>query len=222
LLEYSGILLVVGWQWLRHAQRPRTLTVGGAVTAMAGLVLVLDLLGNHHVDAVGVAWGLGAADGLATYFVISAHDDDPLPPLVVAWGGLVVGGAALVIADLVGALSFAAPRTQVTLLHTKVSWLVPVLGLSLVAAVVAYVTGIAGVRLLGARLASFVWLFEVLFAVGFAWLLLGQSLSLVQIAGGVLVIAGIVLVRVDEMRSPEPDVVVVGDPELAALERAAG
>lgn len=210
LIEYSGILLVVAWQWVRHAQRPRWRTGAGAALAIAGLVLVLDLVGDHHVDVVGVMWGLGAAVGLAAYFVISAHDVDPLPPLVVAWGGLVVGGVGLVVADLTHALSFSAPRAQVTLLHTRMSWLVPVLGLSLVAAVVAYVTGIAGVRRLGARLASFVGLCEVLFAVVFAWLLLDQSLTVTQLAGGVLVVAGIVLVRVDEMRTPGPSALEAG------------
>jgi drug/metabolite transporter (DMT)-like permease len=219
LLEYGGILLVVGWMWLRHGQRPRRLTGLGAAIALAGLVLVLDLVGHLHVDGIGVLWGLGAAVGLATYFVLSANDTDAPPPLVVAWGGLVVGGAALVVADVTGLLPYAAPRADVTLLHTRMSWLVPVLGLSLVAAVVAYVTGIAGVRLLGARLASFVGLLEVLFAVVFAWLALGQSLSAVQLTGGVLIVAGIALVRVDELRSGD-DAVVIGDPELAALERA--
>ena len=227
LLEYGGILFVVAWMWLRHGQRPRRLTGAGAAAALAGLVLVLDLAGNHHVDAIGVLWGLGAAVGLATYFVISANDQEPLPPLLFAWGGLVVGAVALVGADLVGALPYAAPRAQVTLLHTQFSWLVPVLGLSLVAAVIAYITGIAGVRLLGARLASFVGLVEVLFAVVFAWLLLGQSLTAVQLAGGVLIVAGIALVRVDEMRvdgvvGDSREGPCLGDPELVALERAAG
>src|SRR6476619_2900989 len=113
LLEYGGILLVVGWMWLRHGQRPRRLTGAGAVLALTGLVLVLNLVGDHHVDAVGVLWGLGAAVGLATYFVISAQDEEPLPPLLFAWGGLVIGGLALVVADLVGALHYAAPRGQV-------------------------------------------------------------------------------------------------------------
>ena len=29
LIEYMGIVLVVGWLWLRHGQRPRALTIGG-------------------------------------------------------------------------------------------------------------------------------------------------------------------------------------------------
>src|SRR4051812_8220123 len=95
LLEYSGTLLVVGWLWLRHGHRPRRLTVLGAVVAVAGLALVLDLLGHASLDPVGVLWGMGAAVGLATYFVLSSGTDDPLPPLVVAWGGLAVGAVVL-------------------------------------------------------------------------------------------------------------------------------
>ena len=202
LLEYSGALLVVGYLWLRRGQRPGPLTVAGAAVAVAGLALVLELLGNAELDLVGVLWGLGAAVGLATYFVLSAQREDALPPLVVAWGGLAVGGAALALAGAAGVLPLAAPRTDVTLLDAQVSWLVPVLGLALVAAVVAYVTGIAGARLLGPKIASFVGLTEVLFAVVFAWVLLGQSLGAVQLAGGALVLAGIALVRLDELRSP--------------------
>ena len=204
LLEYSGALLVVGWLWLRHGQTPRPLTVAGAAVAVVGLALVLDLLGAAELDAVGVLWGLGAAVGLATYFVLSAETDDALPPLVVAWGGLAVGGAVLAVAGVLGVLPLAAPRVDVVLLEREVSWLVPVLGLSLVAAVVAYVTGILGARALGARVASFVGLTEVLFAVLFAFLLLGQELAPGQLLGGLLVLVGIALVQRDE----EPPVVV--------------
>jgi drug/metabolite transporter (DMT)-like permease len=202
LLEYSGVLLVVGWMWLRHAHRPRRLTGAGTVLALAGLVLVLDLLGNHHVDGVGVLWALGAAVGLAAYFVISAQVRDPLPPLVIAWGGLAVGAVALALAGLVGALPLHASRAPVVFRDAHVSWLVPVLGLSLVAAVIAYVSGITAARLLGPKVASFLGLTEVLFAVLFAWLLLGQRLGGVQIAGAVLVVGGIALVRIDELTAP--------------------
>jgi drug/metabolite transporter (DMT)-like permease len=202
LLEYSGALLVVVYLWLRRGQRPGPLTVAGAVLAVGGLGLVLELIGNSELDPAGVLWGLGAAFGLATYFVLSAETDDVLPPLVVAWGGLVIGGVALAVAGIVGVLPLAAPRTDVTLLDAEVSWLVPVLGLAVVAAAVAYVAGIFGARLVGAKVASFVGLTEVLFAVVFAWVLLGQSLGVQQLVGAVLVVTGVALVRVDELGSP--------------------
>ena len=202
LLEYSGVLLVVGWLWLQHGHRPRRLTVAGAAAALAGLVLVLDLVGDHRLDGVGILWGLGAAVGLAVYFVMASSTDSDLPPLVVAWGGLAVGAAVLGLAAAVGALPVHASRAPVTLADTSMSWVVPVLGMALVAAVVAYVTGIAAARLLGAKVASFVGLTEVLFAVVFAWVLLGQRLDVMQALGAVLVVGGIVLVRADELRPP--------------------
>jgi drug/metabolite transporter (DMT)-like permease len=207
LLEYSGVLLVVGWMWARHGHRPGRLTASGGLAALVGLVLVLDLFGSRGINPVGVLWGLGAAVGLAAYYVISSATEDTLPPLVVAWGGLGVGAVALLVAGAAGVLPLAAPRHDVTLASSHVSWLVPVLGMSLVAAAVAYVAGILGARRLGARVASFVGLTEVLFAVTFAWLLLGQTPRPVQLAGGVLVVAGIALVRLGDQpdRAPVPE-----------------
>lgn len=202
LLEYFGTVMVVGWLWVRHGQRPRRLTVAGGVVAIVGLVLILDLVGSHHLDPIGVLWGMGAAVGLAFYFVLSARAEEPAPPLVVAWGGMCVGAVVLILFCLVGILPVRAPRTDVTLLHHRVSWVIPVLGISLVAAVFAYVAGIAAARRLGAKVASFIGLTEVVCAVLFAWLLLGQVPAPIQFLGGVFIIGGVVLVRVDELRTP--------------------
>src|SRR5690606_37237633 len=45
LIEYSGVLLVVLWHWLRRGKRPRALTIGGTALALGGLALVLDVFG---------------------------------------------------------------------------------------------------------------------------------------------------------------------------------
>ena len=65
----------------------------------------------------------------------------------------------------------------------------------MVAGAFAYGVGIASTRLLGSKVASFVGLTEVLFAVGFAWLLLGALPRPMQFLGGALVLAGVVLVK---------------------------
>lgn len=202
LLEYLGIILVVGWMWLVHHQRLRRLTVAGSVAAIAGLVLVLDLSGAGRVDPVGVLWGLGAAIGLATYFVLSARGDKALPSAALASGGMAVGAAVLLGLGALGALPLHATFGEVTFAGSRVSWLVPIIGLSLVAAVVAYVAGIGAARILGARLASFVGLTEVVFAVLIAWLLLAELPTTIQLIGGVLIVAGVALVRLDELRMP--------------------
>jgi drug/metabolite transporter (DMT)-like permease len=198
LLEYLGMVLVVGWLWIRHGQRPRRLTAAGAALAMLGLVCVLDLSGDVRLSTVGVLWGLAAAFGLATFFVLSAQGDEDLPPLVVASGGMTIGAVILLALGTLGALPMHATFTTVDFAGQRASWLVPVLGLSMVAAVFPYIAGITAARMLGAKLASFVGLVEVVFAVIVAWLLLGQVPTGMQLAGGLLIVAGIVLVQMDE------------------------
>ena len=205
LLEYLGVVLVVGWLWLRHGQRPRRLTVAGGAVAIAGLVMVLNLAGPARLNPAGVVWALLAAVGLATFFVLSAGgDEETLPPLVMAWAGMCTGAAALAAAAGARLLPVTATLGDVHLLGRQVSWIVPVLGLSLVAAVISYVAGIGAARRLGARLASFVGMAEVLFAILFAWLLLGQLPTPVQFLGGGFILAGVVMVRLAELRPAAP------------------
>jgi drug/metabolite transporter (DMT)-like permease len=198
LLEYMGIVLIVGWLWLRHGQRPRALTVGGVVAALGGLALMLDLSGSVAVSIPGVLFALAAAVAMAVYFFQSADGSGGLPPVVLTWGGMVVGAAVLGAAGLTGLLPLRFTGGDVTLLGRPVSWLVPLLGLSLAAAAIAYVTGIAAARRLGAKLGSFVAMAEVLFAVAFAWILLHQAPATTQFIGGALILLGVIAVRLDE------------------------
>jgi drug/metabolite transporter (DMT)-like permease len=203
LLEYLGIVIIVGWLWARHGQRPRPLTVLGGVAALSGLALMLDLSGSGGVSLAGVLWALAAAVAMAVYFFQSAQKSgtdggDTLPATVLTWGGMVSGAAAIALLGLLRLVPLRFDTADVTLQSLQVSWVVPVLGLGVLAAAVAYVTGIGAVRRLGPKLGSFVAMAEVLFAAGFAWLLLGQVPTGMQFLGGLLILAGVIAVRLDE------------------------
>lgn len=195
LLEYVAPVLVVGWLWARHQQRPSRLTWAGAVTAAAGLACVLGIFdAGADMNAVGVLWGLVAAVCLATYFMLAADRTD-LPGVTLAGGGLVVGAAALTVAVLTGLTTWHTASSPGAFRSIDVPWWLLIGLLGAITAALAYVFGIAAARLLGSRLASFVALSEVLLAVLFAWLLLAQRPTPVQVLGGVLVVAGVVLVK---------------------------
>ncbi|GAB3764375.1 EamA family transporter [Nocardioides ginsengisegetis] len=207
LIEYTAPVAVVGWLWLRHGQRPGPLTVVGGAVAAAGLVLVLDLVSGADLSALGVLWALGAMVGAATYFVLSAHEGNGLPPIVLAAAGLVLGATALLVAGAVGVVPMHVSAARVEYAGTEVAWWVPVLGLGVVTAALAYVTGIAASRRLGSRLASFAALLEVLFALVFAWLLLDELPRGIQFLGGALVLTGVVVVKLGEREvAPAPPV----------------
>ncbi len=199
MLEYLGVILVVGWMWARHGRTPQRLTIVGSGLALLGLALVLDLLGGAHLDPVGVLWGLGAAVGLAVFFVVSAREQEALPPVAMAGLGMGVGAVVLLVVGGIGVLPFASGASSVMLGGARLPWFVPIAGLAVIAAALAYAVGVTAARVLGATLASFIGLTEVLFAVLFAWLLLDQLPTGIQIAGGALIIGGVCLVRVDEL-----------------------
>jgi drug/metabolite transporter (DMT)-like permease len=198
LLEYSGTVLVVLWVWLWTRRAPSRLTLVGAATALLGLGLVLDIAGQSPPDLVGTMWGLLAAVGLAAYFVASSHGDGGLPPVALAGFGMGVGAVALAGLGAVGVLPMHFRTAEVVVAGESVPWWVAIGELAVVAAAVAYLLGTFAVRVLGATVASFVGLSEVLFAIVFAWLLLGELPGLVQLAGGTLVVAGVVAVQAAE------------------------
>ena len=202
LIEYTAPVAVITWLWLRHGRAPGRLTMAGAAVALVGLVLVLDLLSGADLSVVGVLWALGAMIGAATYFVMSAEEGNGLPPLALAAGGLIVGAITLLLAGLVGLVPMATSSEAVEFVGATVAWWVPVLALGVITAAVAYVTGIAAGRRLGSRLASFVALSEVVMSLVFAWLLLGELPRPVQLLGGVVILAGVVMVKLDETGEP--------------------
>jgi drug/metabolite transporter (DMT)-like permease len=150
-----------------------------------------------------VLWALGATVGAATYFLVSADDRVGLPPVALAGGGLLVGTLALLLGGAVGVLPMAASTADATLGDATLPWWLLVGLLGVVTAALAYVTGIAAGRRLGSRVASFVALSEVLMAVLFAWLLLDELPTTTQLLGGLLVLAGVVLVKLGERKVVE-------------------
>ena len=124
--------------------------------------------------------------------------------MVVASGGMGIGFVALIGLAGLGLLPMHASFGAVDFAGQHTPWWVPVVGLSLVAAAIPYVAGIGAARMLGAKLSSFVGLTEVVFAVLVAWLVLGELPTGGQLVGGALIIAGVALVRVDELRPARP------------------
>ncbi|WP_372697640.1 DMT family transporter [Arthrobacter sp. JSM 101049] len=202
LLEYMAPVLIVLSLWVHTRRVPRGLTIAGTLVSLAGLVLVLDLAGTQRVDPIGILWGLGAAVGLAVYFFVTAKANETLPPLVLAAGGLLVGALLMILLGAVRLLPFTATFGTVGFAGFASPWWVALGGLVIVATVLAYVSGIMAARALGSKVASFISLTEVLFAVLWAWLLLGQMPAPVQLAGGVAIVCGVLLVRADELKSP--------------------
>jgi drug/metabolite transporter (DMT)-like permease len=202
LLEYLAPVMLIGWHWARSHSRPAVPVLAGAGLSIVGLAFVLDLRGGLTLNPIGVAWGLGAALCLCAYFLLSEDNgaDAPVSPLLLTTAGTGVGAALLLIAGAAGILPLTAHAGVTILADQAVGWWLPVALLILMSAVLAYPTGIVAVRRLGSSLASFVSLTEVIFAVVFAFVLLGQQPGPMQLVGGALILTGIALVKRPRVR----------------------
>jgi drug/metabolite transporter (DMT)-like permease len=201
LLEYTAPLLVVGYLWVTTSRRPSNRTLAGVGTAVAGIMLVLgvfDGLASAQINVAGVVWGLGAAICAACYFMMSDEvttDGSGLDAITLAAGGLIVGAAAVAALGLTGIMPLTFTTNDVVVAGFTTSWIVPVAVLAVLPTAIAYTLGIGGVARLRPSFASLVGLSEVLFAVLWAWLLVGEAMSLTQAIGGLIVLGGLVMAR---------------------------
>lgn len=202
LLEYTAPVLVVGWIWGTTRRRPATKTLVGVTLAVAGIMLVLNIFGQDgggaQVNAIGIAWGLAAAVCAACYFMMSDEvtaDGSGLSSITLAAGGLVVGAVAVALLGLTGVMPLTFSTNDVVFAGITTSPIVPVLILGVVSTAIAYTLGISGVARLRPGFASLVGLAEVLFAVLWAWLLVGEAMTFTQAIGGAVVLAGLALAR---------------------------
>lgn len=190
LLEFTGPVLVVCYLRLVRRQHVRPAAFLGIGLATIGLCCVVEIWTGVQLDPVGLACGLGAAAGNATYFVLLDKLTGTVDALSLTSGGMIVGAVAL--APL--ATPWHAPwhllTSQIALGSRHLEgWLVVAL-LVLLSTVIAYVIGGMAVQRLSAPVAAGVSYVEPVSACLLAWILLGQRLNTVQICGGLVVLLG--------------------------------
>ncbi|MET9230018.1 EamA family transporter [Lentzea sp. NPDC003310] len=200
LIEFLAPLILVGITWAVSRRTPAPVVLAGSVLAVTGLVLVIGPGAIQAVDPLGLAAAFGAALGCSAYFVIAARPNNGLPPVALAGAGLLLAAPVLALVGVTGLLPFTATFGDVPLFGEPVAWWVPLLVVAVVGTALAYASGITASGILGSRVASFIALLEVVSASLFAWLLLGEGLSPVQLLGGLLILGGIAAVRAERQQ----------------------
>lgn len=157
-------------------------TIVGLALGLTGTALVLGLPAETP-DAVGVAFGLAAAVWYAGYILVGERVLAELDPLATA--ALVATGAALSFA-VVGGLVMG--DVDLGSISAK-AWLA-VIGIALLATVVAITAFFAGVSLVGSTWASIASSWEPVCTVLLGVMLLGEPLGIGTVVGGALVVGG--------------------------------
>jgi drug/metabolite transporter (DMT)-like permease len=195
LLEFTAPILVALWvRFVRRTVLPARMWAG-TIIAMIGLAMVAQVWQGLRLDALGLLAGVGAALCAATYFLLGEHAANTLEPLTLVTWGMVVGAVAIFVL----APPWSLPFERFGAAADFGAWQVPVWVLLVACAVVstalAYLLSISALRDLPANVVSVLALLEPVVATTLAWLLLGQALTAVQLAGAVVLLAGATVVQ---------------------------
>jgi drug/metabolite transporter (DMT)-like permease len=207
-IQYTAPALVLGWTVLVARRRAGRLAWFAVVLTLAGAVLVSQALaGFRELDPIGLAGGVGAALMLTTVLLLGeALGRRGLPTsTTVFWG----------FASAVAFWSIAAPwwRWPVGVVAEAPAVALAVIGVGIIGTLIPFFLEVGALRLLPAATVGIALTTEPLFAAGFAWVLLDQALGPSQLAGGALVVTGVILAHLSEARHRVTP--AVADPEPA-------
>jgi len=182
LANLAPIFVVLAvWLWLR--EQPGLRFISGLTMAIAGIALLVG--GDFQLSGkalLGDALGVMTAMFYAAYqLTVTRLRSTAATSRVMAWSGMVAAAALLPVALISG---------EQFLPMTAAGW-IKLVGLAVIAQVAGQSLITYAMAHLPATFSSVGLLLQPVMAALFAWVLLGETLAALQIAGGMLVLAGI-------------------------------
>ena len=181
LYTYPALVTIVAFALGREKATRRKLAA--LALASSGVALVVGG-GTGAIDWVGAAMAFGCAIFYTGFILASDRVAATTSPL--AFAASVSTGAAVgftVVALLSGGIATSGEGAM---------WIVLIASVSTVLPIVLFMAGLARIGPSTASIASTV---EPLFTVALAWIVLGETLGPLQLAGGALVLAAVVLLQ---------------------------
>ncbi|HEY8588254.1 MAG TPA: DMT family transporter [Naasia sp.] len=208
-----GIVLLLG-----ERVRPRLWV---AIALVVGGLAVVAQSGGGTLDTLGVIAAIGGAVALACYFLLGERGVAASSPLVLAFWSMLFAAAFWAVTSgwwnvQSETLTEAAPDT---------GGLIPVwvalLWVIVMGSFAPYLLSYYAIRRLGATRGGILAAAEVVFAFAAAWLWLGEALTIAQIAGAAVVLAGIVVAQTARSGPPvDADLAIAPADEVPGIEPA--
>lgn len=198
LLEYTAVLFVALIAHFFFREHVKARIWASIAAVLFGLATVAEVW-NSTLNLEGVLWALGASASLTTYFVLGERQTGVRHPMAVGFWGMAVASVFWAIFSGwwtvdPGVFNRVIPFSDVAGGIAGPAWLllafIVVLG-----TFTTFTLGLWSISILKATRSGIVATSEVLFAFLAAWLILGETLNVVQLVGAGIVLGGVILAQ---------------------------
>lgn len=199
LIEYLAPVIVALWaRFVLHQQVRRRIWVAIAL-AVAGLALVVEIWSGLSLDAAGVAAALAGAGAYALYLLVAEQGVGGRDPVSLVCFGFLFAALAWSVVQPWWSFPHHVVWRDVSLHGRLAAWHLPVWSLLMwmivLGTIIPFGLLVGSLRHIPATRAAIVAMLEPVVATVVAYAWLEESLSGVQIAGGLVVLAGIFLAQ---------------------------
>ncbi len=170
---------------IRRTEKLTPVRVIALTLALAGITIMVGVP-TEKLNPIGVTLALASALLYSAYLPALEHVQDGIPAVIATF--LLVAGAAM-------AFVIAALFTGELFLPAGVAVWTEILVLALVSTVIAFLTLIKGLAVLGPVRTAIVATVEPFFTATLGVLVLGNQLSMATLMGGILIAGGVLLIQ---------------------------
>lgn len=199
LLEYTAPLMVALWARFVLHEPVRNRVWAALGLSLVGLSLVAEVGQGSTLDGVGVLAALVAAVALAVYYLLGERSTSRRDPLSTTFWAFVFATAFWSVVQPWWSFPAHGASGSTSMLGHLADVTVPVWSLMacmvVLGTIVPFVLVLSGLHHLPATRVGMVGMLEPVLAGVVAWAWLGESLGPVQLLGGAVVLAGIVLAQ---------------------------
>ena len=203
LIEFTApVWIVVYLRVVKRKHVPNQMWLA-LILALTGLALIAQVLDGLTLDGIGVIAGFGASFALAFCFLCGESLTEKRDNQSITMWGFFFAGFAWCLVLPIWSFPFDLFTTSIPLAgalegSSTPGWVL-ILYVVLVGTIFPYLCVMAGLKNLKASTTSTFGLLEPIFAGIVAWIWFAESWSVIQLIGGVVVIAGIYMA--DQARS---------------------
>ncbi|NDC47717.1 MAG: hypothetical protein EBZ61_01300 [Micrococcales bacterium] len=196
LIEYTAIVIVPIVSYFLFKEKLRGRLWFGIALVLSGLAIVSNIW-DSDLDPVGVAWACMAAICVSIYFLVGEHTQKSRDPMSTLFYTFLVASIFWLIMNLLNPQELISLEESMSLAGNLAAidwpiWLA-LIWLGVMGSFVPMLLDYIALGNLSATAVGVIATAETIFASAFAWIWLNESMTTIEVIGGLIVVCGIII-----------------------------